>query len=108
MANETIRENFRKERTGIVLSNKMTKTIVVQIKRKTRHPLYGKVIGKAAKFKVHDEKNEAKVGDKVRIIETRPLSKEKRWRLVEILAHGRTSASSEIKDVLEKSEGKKS
>ena len=108
MPNETSRENFRKERIGIVLSNKMTKTIVVQIKRKALHPLYGKVIEKAAKFKVHDEKNEAKVGDKVRIVETRPLSKEKRWRLVEILGHGHVNASADIKDVLEKSEGKKS
>ncbi len=82
------RDNLRKERIGIVLSNKMQKTIVVQIKRKVLHSRYGKVIGKAAKFKVHDEKNEAKVGDRVRIAETRPLSKDKRWRLVEILSHG--------------------
>ena len=80
------RGNFRKEKVGIVLSDKMQKTIVVQIRRKARHPLYGKVIEKATKFKVHDEKNEARAGDKVRIEETRPLSKDKRWRLVEILS----------------------
>ena len=88
MAEAAARDNLRKERVGIVLSNKMQKTIVVQIKRKTLHPLYGKVIKKIKKFKVHDEKNEAKVGDEVRIVETRPLSKEKRWRLVQILSHG--------------------
>ena len=90
-----------KERIGIVLSNKMQKTIVVQISRKARHPLYGKVINKAKKFKVHDEKNEAKIGDRVRIIETRPLSKEKRWRLVEVVARGAVKASVELKDALE-------
>ncbi len=85
----------------------MQKTIVVQIRRKALHPLYGKVIEKAAKFKVHDEKNEAKTGDRVLIRETRPLSKDKRWTLVEVLARGaghtkkeRTS-STDIKDVLE-------
>lgn len=83
------RENLRKERIGLVLSSKMQKTLVVQIRRKARHPLYGKVIDKAKKFKVHDEKNEAKAGDLVRIVETRPLSKEKRWRLVEIVTRGR-------------------
>ena len=82
------RSNLRKQRTGIVTSDKMQKTIVVQIRRKALHPLYGKVIKKANKFKVHDEKNEAKIGDTVRIAETRPLSKDKRWRLVEILHRG--------------------
>ena len=82
------RDNLRKERVGIVLSDKMQKTIVVQIRRKARHPYYGKVVEMARKFKVHDEKNEAKIGDEVRIVETRPLSKDKRWRLVEILSHG--------------------
>ena len=77
--------SVRKEKVGIVLSNKMQKTIVVQIRRKAPHPYYGKVMEMATKFKVHDEKNSAKVGDRVRIQETRPLSKEKRWRLVEIL-----------------------
>ena len=95
MSEET-RPNFRKEIIGIVLSNKMNKTIVVQIRRKERHRFYGKVIEKASKFKVHDEKNEAKIGDKVRIQETRPISKDKRWRLVEILGHGFIKASEEF------------
>ena len=91
-----------KQRVGVVLSNKMQKTIVVQIKRKAPHPLYGKVIEKAAKFKVHDEKNEAKPGDTVKIIETRPLSKEKRWRLLEIVARstGSRTAADDIKEVV--------
>ena len=86
----------------------MQKTIVVQIRRKVPHPLYGKVIERAAKFKVHDEKNEANIGDRVLIQETRPYSKEKRWRLVEVLerGHGKlkkdSGAASDIKDVLEK------
>lgn len=92
------RPNLRKEREGVVTSDKMKKTIVVQIKRKVPHPLYGKVIEKARKFKVHDEKNEAKVGDTVRIVETRPVSKEKRWRLVEVLAHGRKDSSADLKE----------
>jgi small subunit ribosomal protein S17 len=82
------RTGQRKERVGIVLSNKMQKTIVVQIKNKIRHPKLGKVMEHATKFKVHDEKNEAKIGDRVLISETRPLSKEKRWRLVEIVQRG--------------------
>ena len=90
--------NARKERIGIVLSDKMQKTIVVQTKRKAPHPLYGKVIEKAVKFKVHDEKNEAKIGDRVRIAETRPLSKDKRWRLVEIVSRGHRKASVDLKD----------
>ena len=85
------RENLRKERIGLVLSSKMQKTLVVQIRRRARHRLYGKVIDKAKKFKVHDEKNEAKAGDLVRIVETRPISKEKRWRLVEIVTRGRVN-----------------
>lgn len=75
----------RKELVGIVVSDKMDKTIVVKVERLVRHPLYKKVIRKHKKYKAHDEHNIAKVGDKVRIMETRPLSKEKRWRLVEIL-----------------------
>lgn len=102
MVENTERPNLRKERIGVVLSDKMQKTIVVQIKRKALHPLYGKVIEKAQKFKVHDEKNQAKIGDRVRIAETRPLSKDKRWRLVEILSHGKTDSSMDIKDALEK------
>lgn len=75
----------RKEKIGIVLSDKMDKTITVQVERLTHHPKLGKRIKKYSKFKVHDEKKEAKIGDRVRIVETRPLSKTKRWRLVEIL-----------------------
>ena len=76
----------RKEKVGIVISDRMDKTIGVQVERTTRHPLYGKVMKKYTTFKAHDEKNEAKMGDRVRIKETRPLSKTKRWRLVEIIA----------------------
>ena len=93
------RENLRKEKIGVVVSDKMQKTVVVQIHRKARHALYGKVVSSANKFKVHDEKNEAKVGDRVRIAETRPLSKDKRWRLIEILGHGRRDSSQDIKEV---------
>lgn len=77
--------NFRKERVGVVVSNKMEKSIVVAEKRKVKHPKYGKFINKTSKYYVHDEKNESNVGDKVRIMETRPLSKNKCWRLVEII-----------------------
>ena len=106
--NHNDRENFRKERLGVVLSNKMQKTIVVQIRRKALHPEYGKVIEKAAKFKVHDEKNEAKIGDRVRIVETRPLSKDKRWRLVEIVSRGRVSAEADLKETAQIAGVKKS
>ncbi|WP_297519813.1 30S ribosomal protein S17 [uncultured Clostridium sp.] len=76
--------NLRKKRIGTVVSDKMDKTIVVAVATKVRHPLYGKTVNKTTKFKAHDENNEAKIGDKVVIMETRPLSKDKRWRLVEI------------------------
>ena len=75
----------RKTRTGKVVSDKMDKTIVVAVERKVRHPLYGKILKKTTKFKVHDEVNEAKVNDKVMIMETRPISKDKRWRLVKVV-----------------------
>lgn len=75
----------RKERIGRVVSDKMDKTIVVAVETKVRHPLYGKTVNRTTKFKAHDEKNEAKVNDRVLIMETRPLSKDKRWRLVEIM-----------------------
>ena len=75
----------RKEKLGVVVSNAMKKTIVVRIDRTTKHSLYNRVISKSIKVMAHDEKNEAKVGDKVRIEETRPLSKNKRWRLIEII-----------------------
>ncbi|MDR1619395.1 MAG: 30S ribosomal protein S17 [Clostridiales bacterium] len=76
---------YRKTRTGVVVSDKMDKTIVVAIRTKVRHPLYGKMVNRTRKFKVHDEKNECGAGDTVRIMETRPLSRDKRWRLVEII-----------------------
>jgi small subunit ribosomal protein S17 len=81
----TVERNFRKERTGKVVSNKMQKTITVTVDRKVKHPIYGKFVNKTTKFKAHDEKNEAGIGDTVRIMETRPLSKDKRWRLIEIV-----------------------
>jgi len=77
--------NLRKERIGKVVSNKMTKSITIAIDRKVKHPIYGKFMNKTTKFMAHDEKNEAGIGDTVRIMETRPLSKNKRWRLVEII-----------------------
>jgi small subunit ribosomal protein S17 len=77
--------NLRKERTGSVVSNKMDKTIVVAVKRKVKHPIYGKFVNKTTKFVVHDEENTCNEGDLVRIMETRPLSKRKNWRLVEII-----------------------
>ena len=77
--------NLRKTRTGKVVSNKMDKTIVVAVRDNVRHPLYNKIVKKTYKLKAHDEKNDAKIGDTVRVMETRPLSKDKRWRLVEIM-----------------------
>ena len=76
---------MRKTRTGVVVSDKMDKTIVVEIRTRVKHPLYGKIMNRTEKFKAHDEKNECGIGDTVRIMETRPLSKDKRWRLVEIV-----------------------
>ena len=77
--------NLRKERIGVVVSDKMEKSIVVLVERKVKHPKYGKFVKKSTKFMAHDEKNEANIGDTVRIMETRPLSKNKCWRLVEIV-----------------------
>jgi small subunit ribosomal protein S17 len=77
--------NLRKERVGKVVSNKMQKSITIAIDRKVKHPIYGKFMNKTTKLMAHDEKNEAGIGDLVRISETRPLSKNKRWRLVEIV-----------------------
>ena len=82
---ETKERNSRKERVGKVVSNKMQKSITVAMDRKVKHPIYGKFMNKTTKFMAHDEKNEANIGDTVRIMETRPLSKTKRWRLVEII-----------------------
>ena len=81
----TARTSKRKTRIGEVVSNNMQKTIIVRVQRHTTHPVYKRVVTKFKKFKVHDEKNEAKPGDKVVIVETRPISKEKRWRLKEVL-----------------------
>ena len=77
--------NLRKTRTGIVVSDKMDKTIVVAVRDNVRHPLYSKIVKRTYKLKAHDENNECKIGDTVRVMETRPLSKDKRWRLVEII-----------------------
>jgi len=79
------KRNLRKERTGLVVSNKMDKSIVVQIERRFKHPIYGKFVKKSEKFVAHDENNDCNIGDTVRIMETRPLSKNKNWRLVEII-----------------------
>ena len=77
--------NLRKEKIGLVLSNKMNKSIVVEVERKIKHPKYGKFVKKTSTFMAHDEKNECNIGDSVKIMETRPLSKNKCWRLVEII-----------------------
>ena len=77
--------NLRKTRTGVVSSNKMDKTVTVAVERKVKHPIYGKFVKKTTRFHAHDDKNECSIGDIVKIMETRPLSKTKRWRLVEIV-----------------------
>ncbi|MDR2038074.1 MAG: 30S ribosomal protein S17 [Bacteroidales bacterium] len=79
------KRNLRKERIGVVVSNKMNKTIVIAVKTKVKHPMYGKFVNKTSKFFAHDEGNTCGIGDTVRIMETRPLSKNKNWRLVEII-----------------------
>ena len=89
MSTETQR-GVRKQRSGVVVSDKMDKTIVVMAERRIRHPVYGKEIIRTKKFYAHDEKNEAKVGDVVRIAEARPLSRLKRWRLVEVVTRAAT------------------
>jgi len=80
-----LERKLRKTRTGVVNSNKMEKTITVAVERKVKHPIYGKFVKKTTKFHAHDEKNECTIGDLVKIMETRPLSKTKRWRLVEVV-----------------------
>ncbi len=82
---QNIVRNLRKIRTGVVTSNKMDKTITIAIERKVKHPLYGKFVKKTSKFHAHDEKNECSIGDTVKVMETRPMSKLKRWRLVEVV-----------------------
>jgi len=86
---EQIVRTARKTRVGMVVSDKMMKTVVVSIERRVQHPVYGKMIRRTKKLKAHDEQNEAKTGDTVRIMETRPLSKDKRWRVVEIIERAR-------------------
>lgn len=81
----SVERKIRKSRIGLVTSNKMEKTITVAVERKVKHPLYGKFLKNTSKFHAHDEKNECNIGDTVRIMETRPLSKTKRWRLVEVI-----------------------
>jgi small subunit ribosomal protein S17 len=81
----TVERNLRKTKLGVVSSNKMDKTITVSVERKVKHPLYGKFVKKSTKFHAHDEKNECSIGDTVKIMESRPLSKTKRWRLVEVV-----------------------
>jgi small subunit ribosomal protein S17 len=84
-----IERTSRKTRVGQVVSDKMEKTVVVSIERRVEHPVYGKMVRRTKKLKAHDEQNEAKTGDTVRIMETRPLSKDKRWRVVEIIERAR-------------------
>ena len=91
MPNNTTR-NKRKERTGVVVSNKMEKTITVKVTRVTHHPVYNKVMKRQTKFKAHDEKREAQIGDTVIITETRPISKTKRWRLVKVIGKANAEA----------------
>jgi small subunit ribosomal protein S17 len=86
---ETVERNSRKTRVGMVVSDKMQKTVVVSIERRVQHPVYGKMVRRTKKLKAHDEENQAKTGDTVRIMETRPLSKDKRWRVVEIIERAR-------------------
>ncbi len=84
-----VNRTSRKTRIGTVVSDKMDKTVVVSIERRVQHPVYGKMVRRTKRLKAHDEKNDAKTGDTVRIMETRPLSKDKRWRLVEIVDRAR-------------------
>jgi small subunit ribosomal protein S17 len=86
---DTTERNARKTRVGMVVSDKMMKTVVVSIERRVQHPVYGKMVRRTKKLKAHDEENAAKTGDTVRIMETRPLSKDKRWRVVEIIERAR-------------------
>jgi len=86
---QSVNRPARKSRVGLVVSDKMEKTVVVSIERRVQHPVYGKMVRRTKRFKAHDEMNEAKTGDTVRIMETRPMSKDKRWRLVEIVERAR-------------------
>ena len=86
---QTLTRAARKTRTGLVVSDKMEKTVVVSIERRVQHPVYGKMVRRTKRLKAHDENNDAKTGDTVRIMETRPMSKDKRWRVVEIVERAR-------------------
>ena len=86
---QSVNRTSRKTRIGTVVSDKMDKTVVVSIERRVQHPVYGKMVRRTKRLKAHDERNDAKTGDTVRIMETRPLSKDKRWRLVEIVERAR-------------------
>ncbi len=86
---QAVNRASRKTRVGLVVSDKMEKTVVVSIERRVQHPVYGKMVRRTKRFKAHDEMNEAKTGDTVRIMETRPMSKDKRWRVVEIVERAR-------------------
>jgi len=86
---QTVNRNSRKTRIGTVVSDKMDKTVVVSIERRVQHPVYGKMVRRTKRLKAHDENNDAKTGDTVRIMETRPMSKDKRWRVVEIVERAR-------------------
>ena len=86
---QAVSRNARKTRVGVVVSDKVEKTVVVSIERRVQHPVYGKMIRRTKRLKAHDERNDAKAGDTVRIMETRPLSKDKRWRVVEIVERAR-------------------
>ncbi len=85
----SVNRTARKTRIGLVVSDKMEKTVVVSIERRVQHPVYGKMVRRTKRLKAHDENNDAKTGDTVRIMETRPMSKDKRWRLVEIVERAR-------------------
>ena len=85
----TVERASRKTRIGLVVSDKMEKTVVVSIERRVQHPVYGKMVRRTKRLKAHDERNDAKTGDTVRIMETRPMSKDKRWRVVEIVERAR-------------------
>ena len=87
--NPDTQRSTRKSRVGVVVSDKMQKTVVVAIERRVAHPVYGKMVTRTTRLKAHDENNDAKAGDKVRIMETRPMSKDKRWRVVEIVERAR-------------------
>ena len=89
MTTTTAVRNRRKVRVGKVVSDRMDKTVVVSIERLVSHPMYGRYVRRRAKFKVHDEKNECRVGDTIRFMETRPLSKDKRWRFIEVIERAR-------------------